>query len=74
MKIAHALTAAGAAAAGVIALGVVTLGGATLVFGTDWSLDPDNKTIHILGAACTKLKGTGGVVDATFPCGSGVLL
>jgi hypothetical protein len=54
--------------------GTVTLGGKTLVYGTDWSLGSDNKTIHILGAECTTLKNTGGTVDATFPCGSGVLL
>jgi hypothetical protein len=53
--------------------GIVTLGGKTLVFGTDWKLDADGKTIHLLGTACTNLKNTGGQVDATFPCGSVIL-
>ena len=50
---------------------VVTLNGSSLVFGTDWTLDPNGTTIHIIGAACTTLKSTpGAMVDATFPCGS----
>ena len=42
-----------------------------LTFGTDWTLDPNGTTIHIIGAACTTLKSTpGATVNATFPCGS----
>jgi hypothetical protein len=52
--------------------GVVTINTTTvLTFGTDWRLDNDNITIHILGAACTMLKGLANpVVDAAFPCGT----
>jgi len=40
-------------------------------FGTDWTLDPNGRVIHIIGSACTTLKSTpNAVVDATFPCGS----
>jgi len=50
---------------------VVTLNGTALTYMTDWSLDANGMTIHILGAACTTLKSTpNAVVDATFPCGS----
>ena len=50
---------------------VVTLNGTALTYMTDWSLDANGMTIHILGAACTTLKSTPhAVVDATFPCGS----
>ncbi len=50
---------------------VVTLNGAMLTYMTDWSLDANGMTIHILGSACTTLKSTpGAVIDATFPCGS----
>jgi hypothetical protein len=49
----------------------VTLNGMNLTYGTDWTLDPNGMTIHILGNACTTLKNTpNAVVDATFPCGS----
>ena len=49
----------------------VTLDGTNLVFGTDWTLDPNGMVIHIIGSACTTLKNTpNAVVDATFPCGS----
>ena len=49
----------------------VTLDGSPLTFGTDWTLDANGMTIHILGAACATLKSTpSAVVDATFPCGS----
>ena len=34
----------------------VTLNGMTLTYGTDWTLDPNGMTIHILGTACTTLK------------------
>jgi hypothetical protein len=51
--------------------GVVTLDGVMLVYGTDWTLDPNGTTIHIVGNACTKLKTDASpVVDASFPCGS----
>ena len=49
----------------------VTLNGLNLIFGTDWTLDPNGMVIHIVGNACTTLKNTpNAVVDATFPCGS----
>ncbi|HET9987318.1 MAG TPA: vWA domain-containing protein, partial [Kofleriaceae bacterium] len=49
----------------------VTLNGMNLTYGTDWTLDPNGMTIHILGSACTTLKNTpNAVVDAAFPCGS----
>ncbi|HEY0254327.1 MAG TPA: vWA domain-containing protein [Kofleriaceae bacterium] len=52
----------------------VTLDGTNLTYGTDWSLDADNMTIHILGASCTALKTTpNAVVEAVFPCGSVIL-
>jgi hypothetical protein len=52
--------------------GVVTINNTTtLTFGTDWRLDNDHITIHILGSACTTLKGLANpVVDAAFPCGT----
>ena len=54
--------------------GVVTIDGRTLTFGTDWNLDRDGITIHILGNACTMLKAaTNPVVDAAFPCGTIIL-
>jgi hypothetical protein len=50
---------------------VVTLNNMNLVYGTDWTLDANGMTIHIIGNACTTLKSTpGAMVDATFPCGS----
>ena len=49
----------------------VTLNGSNLTYGTDWTLDANGMTIHILGTACTTLKNTpNAVVDASFPCGS----
>jgi hypothetical protein len=51
--------------------GTVVVNGATLTYGTDWTLDPDGLTIHLLGNACTMLKSAAAsTVDATFPCGS----
>jgi hypothetical protein len=51
--------------------GQVTLNGTVLTYGSDWTLDPDGTTIHIMGAACDTLKNTpNAVVDAAFPCGS----
>lgn len=49
----------------------VTLDGTNLTYGTDWTLDPNNMTIHIIGAACNTLKTTPNAdVEATFPCGA----
>lgn len=51
--------------------GTVTLNGMPLHYGTDWTLDPNGMTIHILGNACTRLKNaTNPTVDAAFSCGS----
>jgi hypothetical protein len=51
--------------------GTVQVNGAPLTYGTDWMLDPDGTTLHLLGAACTMLKNaTAPTVDATFPCGT----
>lgn len=51
--------------------GNVTLNGAPLTYGTDWTLDPDGVTIHLLAGACTTLKTTANpAVDATFACGA----
>ncbi len=51
--------------------GTVTLNGMHLTPGTDWTVDPNGTTLHILGAACTALKGSATpMVDATFSCGS----
>ena len=36
--------------------GIVTLDGTDLTFGTDWNLDKDGVTIHLLGKACDTLK------------------
>jgi len=51
--------------------GTVTLDGTPLSYGTDWTLDPNGMTIHIVGSACTTLKTAANpVVDAAFPCGA----
>jgi len=51
--------------------GVVTIDGRMLNYPTEWNLDADGITIHILGNACNMLKAaTNPVVDAAFPCGS----
>jgi hypothetical protein len=51
--------------------GQVTLNGMMLMYGTDWTIDPNGMVIHLIGNACTMLKNTpGSVVDAAFPCGS----
>lgn len=51
--------------------GSVKVNGTNLTYGTDWTLDPDGLTIHLLGTACTMLKSVAAsTVDATFPCGS----
>lgn len=49
--------------------GSVTLNGVLLTYGTDWTVDPNGKTIHLVGAACSTLKASPNpVVDAAFPC------
>lgn len=54
--------------------GIVTLDGTDLTFGTDWNLDKDGVTIHLLGKACDKLKlSPNPMVDAVFACGSVIL-
>lgn len=54
--------------------GTVTVDGRELSFGTDWTLDNDGITIHILGNACNALKAaTNPVVEAVFPCGTIIL-
>lgn len=51
--------------------GSVTLDGRPLTFGTDWNVDRDGVTLHILGNACTMLKAANNpTVDATFSCGA----
>lgn len=51
--------------------GVVTLNGNMLTYGTDWNVDNDGVTLHILGNACTTLKATSNsTVDAVFACGT----
>ena len=51
--------------------GSVTVDGRMLNYPTEWNLDADGVTIHILGNACTMLKNAANpVVDAAFPCGS----
>jgi hypothetical protein len=51
--------------------GTVTLNGMMLTCGTDWTVDANGMTLHILGNACTMLKNsTNPVVDAQFPCGA----
>jgi hypothetical protein len=50
--------------------GTVTLNGMVLTYGTDWTVDPNGTTIHLLGNACSTLKNsTNPTVDASFPCG-----
>lgn len=54
--------------------GVVTLNGMTLTYGTDWTIDPNGRIIHLIGNACTILKTTANpVVDAAFACGTVLL-
>lgn len=51
--------------------GTVTLNGVQLMYGTDWTLDPNGMVIHLTGSACTTLQtSTNPTVDAAFPCGS----
>jgi hypothetical protein len=50
--------------------GTVTLNGMQLTYGTDWTVDANGTTIHLLGTACNTLKNsTNPTVDASFPCG-----
>jgi hypothetical protein len=61
----------GTVSAGDAPNGTVVVNGMTLTYGTDWSLDANGVTIHLLGNACTMLKTTpASTVDATFPCGA----
>jgi hypothetical protein len=54
--------------------GSVTLNGTNLIFNTDWTLDANGTTIHIIGNSCTTLKSSANAkVDATFPCGAVLL-
>jgi hypothetical protein len=54
--------------------GTVTLNGANLTFGTDWTVDKDGVTLHLLGTACNTLKTADNpTVDATFACGAVIL-
>lgn len=56
---------------GEVSDGSVSLNGTLLTYGTDWNVDADGETLHILGGACNTLKATKDpVVDATFSCGS----
>jgi von Willebrand factor type A domain-containing protein len=51
--------------------GQVTLNGMSLMYGTQWTIDPNGMVIHLVGTACDTLKNTpGSTVDAAFPCGS----
>jgi hypothetical protein len=51
--------------------GVVTLNSTMLTYGTDWTIDNDGVTLHILGTACDTLKSAANpTVDAAFSCGS----
>jgi hypothetical protein len=55
--------------------GTVTLNGTALTCGTDWNVDQNGMTIHLLGQACDSLKNSvDPMVDASFPCGSVVIL
>ncbi len=54
--------------------GTVTLNGVTLTYGTDWTVDSNGVTLHLLGSACTTLKESPDpVLDAGFPCGVVIL-
>lgn len=51
--------------------GTVTLNGMQLTYGTDWTLDPNGMTIHLIGQACATLQNSANpTVDASFPCGA----
>jgi len=54
--------------------GTVRVNGTALTCGTDWNVDANGTTIHLLGQACTDFKNsTNPMVDAEFPCGSIIL-
>jgi hypothetical protein len=56
------------------ASGVVTLNGTMLTYMTDWTLDSTGTVIQLQGTACTTLKDSAApVVNATFPCGGGII-
>lgn len=49
--------------------GTLTLNGVELTYGTDWTVDADGITVHLLGNACTTLKNAVNPrVEGTFPC------
>jgi hypothetical protein len=51
--------------------GTVTLNGMMLMYGTDWTILPDGKTLELTGSACNTLKSSQNpTVTATFPCGA----
>ncbi len=51
--------------------GVVSVNGVKLTYNTDWTLDADGFTIHVIGNACTMLKSAAApTIDAAFPCGT----
>jgi len=51
--------------------GSLSINGMNLTYGTDWTLDANGMTIHVLGAACTSLESTPNpTIDASFPCGA----
>lgn len=59
----------GAVDPGTAANGRVVLDSVPLTYGTDWMIDADRTTLHILGNACLVLKAAmNPTIDATFPC------
>jgi hypothetical protein len=65
------LTLSRAVDPGDVGNGIVTANGQRLTFETDWNVDPDGRTLHILGAACEMLKNSpNATVDAEFSCGA----
>ena len=49
--------------------GRVVLDSVPLTYGSDWAIDPDKITLHILGNACLVLKAAvNPTIDASFPC------
>lgn len=51
--------------------GHLMLNDMNLIYGTDWTIDPDGMTVHLLGGACQTLKSSANpVVKGTFPCGT----
>ena len=69
------LTLNGTVDADSVSSGVVTLNGTNLTYPSDWTLDANGMTIHLLGNACKALKDAANpTVKAEFPCGGGVIL